>query len=267
MSFHWWSSCMTHAGRRRRDNEDAYFESPDAGVWLVADGMGGHARGDLASRMVVDALQGVTAAPRLDGLVRDVRARLADANGRVWRHSVDLGATMGTTVAAFLVAGGEWSCLWAGDSRIYRLTRGRFEQLTHDHNLLQELVDRGRDARTLDRALANRVTRALGARDALELDEVRGRLADGDAFLVCSDGLTKELADDELAPVLEFLDCEEAAEELMRLSLARGARDNVTLAVIRFESLTGTRELFGDDTAVNYALRKRSQTMAVPRFV
>lgn len=263
MSFRWWSSCITHAGKRRRNNEDAYFESTDAGVWVVADGMGGHARGDLASRMVTEAFDGLVRSQDADTLSGDLRARLLQANDRVWQHASEAGTTMGATVAALGVAGNHWCCLWAGDSRVYRLSRGRFEQLTHDHTLMQEHIDGGEDSTTVDPRLANRVTRALGATRTLALDECRGSLRDGDTFLVCSDGLTKELANDELAPVLEFMDCGEAADELLRLSLARGARDNVTLAVIRFESLTDTRDVHGDDTAINYAMRKRYREVSV----
>jgi protein phosphatase len=105
--------------------------------------------------------------------------------------------------------------------------------------------------------MANRITRAVGAQNELALDEYRSSLRDGDAFLLCSDGLYKEVSDHELAAILEAYDCDEASLELLDLTLERGARDNVTVAVIRFEATTGFGDVAADDTQVNHELADR----------
>ena len=257
MSFRWWSSCVTDPGKRRRINEDAYFACEDVGLWVIADGMGGHLSGDLASRMVAESFEDIAQGLSLDELVKEARLRLELANHRIQAHSREISGIMGSTVVLLAVVGNEWACLWAGDSRGYRLMRGGFSQITRDHSMLQELIDRGEDTDGVDPRFANRITRAVGATPNLVVDEARGALDDGGVFLLCSDGLNKEVADDELAPILDTYDCEDAALELLQLTLERGARDNVTLAVIRFESLTGSTEISSDDTAINYAFRRK----------
>ena len=266
MSYRWWSSCRTTAGRRRRVNEDAFLSLDDVGLWLVADGMGGHARGDVASRIVVEAFEGLTRPRSLDDFAIEVRQRLARANRRVrdeMRRAGD-NQIMGSTVVVFVVHKRQWMCVWAGDSRAYLLRDGRLQQLTHDHSIVQEMVDRGelRREEALKHPASNQVTRAVGAQEQLHLDEFRSTLRDGDAVLLCSDGLNKEVDDDEMTTILEDCDCDEASEELIELTLERGARDNVTAAVVRFEATTGAGDKLPDDTAINYALRNRSDSTA-----
>lgn len=261
MSYRWWSSCRTSPGRRRKVNEDAYFARPEVGLWVVADGMGGHARGDVASRIVVDAFRGLEPADNMDEYVDRVRVVLDEAHQSVKSEAASQGpdVLMGTTVVIFLACRNEYACLWAGDSRAYLLRQGvGLKQLTHDHNQLQELIDRGEVDETQARThpAASRITRAVGASRRLLVDEVRGALRDGDTVLLCSDGLNLEVEDAEMAAVLDDYDCDEASQELLDITLERGARDNVTLAVIRFEETTGAPAKPIDITAVNYKLRK-----------
>jgi protein phosphatase len=261
MSYRWWSSCRTTVGRQRRVNEDAFLGLDETGFWLVADGMGGHARGDVASRLIVQAFEGMARPRSLDDFAADVKARLALANQRMRAEAVKAGSDqlMGSTVVAFLAYKREWMCLWAGDSRAYLLRDGRLMQITRDHSVAEELVRRGeldRDKAALHPS-ANRITRAVGTQDQLVVDQYRSFLRDGDAVLLCSDGLNKEVCDEEVATVLEDYDCDEASRELVELTLERGARDNVTVAVIRFEATTGFGEHRPDDTAVNYAFTQR----------
>src|SRR5262245_51784318 len=201
MAYRWWSSCRTTEGLRRRHNEDAVLEMDRLGLWVVADGMGGHQRGDIASRNVVDAFAGLSTKSSLDSLAQAVRSRLNEANARVHAMASALGTDqiIGSTVVALLAARREALCLWAGDSRAYLLREGALTQLTHDHSVVQQLVDRGEVAPEDARAhpTANRITRAVGAAKRLELDEFRFRLRDNDTVLLCSDGLTKEVHDDE----------------------------------------------------------------------
>jgi serine/threonine protein phosphatase PrpC len=141
---------------------------------------------------------------------------------------------------------------------------GRLIQISHDHNVAQEMVDRGelRQEEAAFHPLANRITRAIGTRNELMLDEYRSFLRDGDTVLLCSDGLNKEVSDSEVADILENHDCGEASSELIELTLERGARDNVTVVVIKFEATTGFRAQMPDDTAVNYGEFHSSDQLA-----
>jgi serine/threonine protein phosphatase PrpC len=233
--------------------------------------MGGHTRGDVASRLIVEAFEGLTRPDSLENFAYEVKARLAMANQRMRDEARTAGfdQLMGSTVVAFLVYKREWMCLWAGDSRAYLLRDGRLTQISRDHSVAEELVQRGelRRDQAISHPSANRITRAVGAQDRLVVDQYRSFLRDGDAVLLCSDGLTKEVSDDEVAAVMDDFDCQEASEELVELSLERGARDNVTVAVIRFEATTGFGDHHADDTAVNYGLthRQHQLTRSTPR--
>lgn len=261
MSYRWWSCCRTTTGRRRSVNEDAYLSLDELGLWLVADGMGGHARGDVASRLIVEAFEGLVKPHSLEDFAQEVRARFAMANQRMRDEARKAGSDqlMGSTVVAFLVYKHEWMCLWAGDSRAYLLRDGRLTQITRDHSVAEELIQRGelRRDEAASHPSANRITRAVGTQDHLVVDQYRSFLRDGDAVLLCSDGLVKEVGDDEVATILDDYDCDEASDELVELTLERGARDNVTVAVIRFEATTGFGDHRPDDTAVNYGLTQR----------
>lgn len=265
MSYRWWSSCRTTRGIRRSINEDAYLNLDDIGLWVVADGMGGHARGDVASRIVIDALRDLDKPRSMEEFVSEVRGRLNLAN-RIMREEVQRSGSnliMGSTVVAFLVYKREWRCLWAGDSRAYLMRDGQLAQITHDHSIIQEMIDRGqlRPEEAATHPAANRITRAIGAQHYLVLDEYNSVLRDGDTILLCSDGLTKEVSDAEVASVLENMDCDEASRELVELTLERGARDNVTVAVIHFEVTTGFSERKPDDTVVNYGLTTKQHSV------
>ena len=270
MGYRWRSCCRTSAGRRRKVNEDAYLARPEAGLWVVADGMGGHARGDVASRLVVDGIQQIEPADNMDEYIARVRAYLGRAHRDVQAEAAKLGpgVVMGTTVVVLIACRKEFACLWAGDSRGYLLRDDGLVQITHDHNQLQELIDKGaiEPDQVASHPGARRITRAVGAGDHLIVDEHRGTLRDGDTFLLCSDGLNLEVNDGELANVLDTYDCEEASQELLDITLERGARDNVTLAVIEFEETTGAHSEPIDITAVNYGMRKSASATGRPRI-
>lgn len=258
MSYRWWSSCRSEIGRVRAVNEDTFLELSDIGLWVVADGMGGHARGDVASQMVVDAFLGMRRPASIDAYSAEVRERLRLANQAIQEETRRYGSNqlMGSTVVAFMVYKRQWRCLWAGDSRAYLMREGVMQQVTRDHSVAQAMVDLGEltmeEAR--HHAYSNRITRAVGASPDLLLDERGSELRDGDAFLLCSDGLNKELNETEIADVLESYDCDDASRELIELSLERGGRDNVTVAVVRFEANTGFSARKPDDTLVNHRL-------------
>lgn len=269
MSYRWWSCCRTDVGRRRRVNEDACLDMDDIGLWVVADGMGGHFRGDLASRMIVDAFKDLARPQTIDEFAALARERLRQANASICREVQDAhtGQIMGSTVVIFLVYNQEWLCLWAGDSRAYLLRDGQLMQITHDHSVAQEMVDSGKlgKAEAVNHPAAHKITRAIGTRSNLQIDEYRSFLRDGDTVLLCSDGLNREVEDQELAEILDNYDCEEASREMVDLTLERGARDNVTVAVIKFEATTAFRNRIVDHTPVNYQLTGRlSQHASVP---
>ncbi|MCU0936647.1 MAG: type VI secretion system-associated protein TagF, partial [Gammaproteobacteria bacterium] len=233
----WVSAHATDPGRVRDHNEDALVDSRECGVWAVADGMGGHAEGHVASAAVARALDQVAGTRGLDGLVSAAREALARAN-RELRERARLhpsGDVIGSTVVTLLGAGDRLACLWAGDSRAYRYRDGRLSAITHDHNVLEELLANGQ----LDPAQAagfeggNALTRAVGGAEALQLDEVRLDYGPGDLYLLCSDGLTKELSEAEIATVLTEPDLQRACDALVAGALARGGRDNVTVVLVR----------------------------------
>jgi len=197
------------------------LELPDSGVWVVADGMGGHTRGDLASREVVSAFTDIGRAKRLGELIAKSRLRIHQANERIQAAAARMGpgTTMGCPAAVLLASRNEFACLWVGDSRIYRLRDGQLEQLTRDHSLVQDLVERGEV--TVEAApthpAARRITRAVGAQRSVAIDERRGEIRHGDVFLLCSDGLPLEVSGDEIASTLSRLKYDEASDALVEL--------------------------------------------------
>lgn len=237
----WQIECegLSDVGLRRRINEDDWMARPETGLFAVADGMGGHSCGDVASGMIVQALKALEPAPD----ARTMRARVEAALVQVNR-ALQAGRgreISGSTVVVLLICGRHYAVLWAGDSRVYRLRQGSFELLTRDHSAVQEMVDRG--ALTPEAArghpLSNRITRAVGAAAELALEGAQGELQAEDAFLLCSDGLTRHVEDEEIGAALAGHAPKEAAERLMALTLARGAEDNVTLVSLRVHALAG----------------------------
>ena len=237
--FVWKSSGSTDVGAYREVNEDAFLNSPETGLWVVADGMGGHAAGDLASGGVVDTLSAVPSPTRLSASVDDIELRLTQLNQRLRemaeREDVH---TIGSTVAALLAHGQHGVCLWAGDSRIYRIREGSIEQLTQDHALVEELVERGviKPEEAADHPQSNLVTRAVGAGEQLCLDVEIFELSAADRFIVCSDGLDKEVSPEDMAGLSETSTIERLSATLVDLALKRGARDNVTVVCMEVQA-------------------------------
>jgi serine/threonine protein phosphatase PrpC len=223
------------AGAVRQHNEDAFLLRSADGLWVLSDGMGGHARGDLASRHIVDALSaGCLPAPVT---VPAAQARLAGAHADLVAMAAALGgkAIIGGTVVAALIHDGALTCLWAGDSRLYRLRQRELRQLTRDHSQVQQLVDSGLLSAEGARRhpAAHLLTRAVGAPQGLALDSIRHPLQPGDVFLLCSDGLTGVVADHEIAAALAAPPGQDPVAALLDLALRRGAPDNVTVILLR----------------------------------
>lgn len=229
----------THVGLKRKINEDSVLADSGRGLWAVADGMGGHEAGEVASGMVVDSLRRLPAASDLDQFASNA----VDAVREVNRQLIALGRsgerqqTIGTTVVGLAIADGAFRCFWLGDSRGYLMRDGEIVRITHDHSLVQNLVDAGMltEEEAESHENANLVTRAVGVADTAEVEIVSGEAKAGDQFLLASDGLTRVVRDQEIAAELARGSPDEAAGRLLDLVLSRGAPDNVSLIVTRIE--------------------------------
>jgi serine/threonine protein phosphatase PrpC len=240
----------THVGRVRELNEDRFLVRQDLGLFAVADGMGGHAAGDVASSALVEALAQIKPQNSAAALLQACEDRLIDANTIIRelaaRRGVDV---MGTTVVALLIFDGHYACLWSGDSRAYVVRENRICQVTCDHTEVQELVAEGllndEEARRWPRR--NVVTRAIGIFEKPEIEMKCGELFPGDVFILCSDGLTGHVEPDELQLRVVGGRTQTACEELIELALQRGGQDNVTVIAIRYSpNQNRTGEPFDD---------------------
>ena len=235
----WSSASLTNAGIVRANNQDACLDLPESGLWVVADGMGGHNEGEFASRLIVDALSQMGVHGRLSEFVNDVEDRLRKVHKTLVNRAAarDKGIIIGSTVAALLAFGRFCVCLWAGDSRVYRYRDGQFAQITRDHSHVEELIQDGRLRRgeAESHPDANVITRAVGADEELYLDAELQELRHADRYLICSDGLYKEVSEAEIAGHMKYGDCVSICRTLVALALERGAQDNVTVVVIKFD--------------------------------
>jgi len=225
----------THVGLRRKVNEDSVLVRTDRGLWAVADGMGGHDAGDVASAMVTEALQRLPIVYGLDELTESAIVALNGVNHELiaLAGSGDTQRTIGSTVVGLAIANGQYRCFWAGDSRAYRIRGGQIAQLTRDHSLVQDLVDAGMlDPEEADNhPNANVITRAVGVVEELQVQTVSGDARPGDQFLLASDGLTRLVEAPELLAELTSMPAAQAAEQLIETVLSRGAPDNVSLII------------------------------------
>lgn len=232
------STARTHIGAVRRRNEDAVLDRPEIGLWAVADGAGGHERGDYASRRIMELLAEIDATPSGPRLISQVKTRLALANSELREKAAAIGpdALICSTVVVLLIESGEASALWAGDSRLYLMRAGCLRQLTRDQSHVQNLVDSGEITRAdaPRHPLANIVTNLVGAFDQLVLEERCDRLEPGDILLLCSDGLSGVVNEAEIAAVLSVSPVSTAADRLIECALAQKAHDNVSAIVVEY---------------------------------
>ena len=228
-------SAATHVGRVRKINEDSILSLPDQKIWVVADGMGGHAAGDYASQTIVDTIAMIEPDLPPGDLMRGLRQTILQAHSiiRDEAEAKKLG-TIGATIVALILTDEHFVAFWAGDSRLYRFREGKVEMLTTDHSLVAELVLAGE--LTWDEAehhpQSNAITRAVGVGDTLELDKIRGDVVRGDRFLLCSDGLTKYATSDTLEKMVVGAPIETIADSLISFALDAGGGDNISIIVI-----------------------------------
>lgn len=224
----------THVGLRRIRNEDTYHADVALGLFLVADGMGGHQHGEVASAVVRDAMvelvgAGLSLIDAVNGAAEKLLAHT--------RPSSDI-LPMGTTIAALRIADGNYEVAWVGDSRIY-LWQQTLHQISHDHSLVQALVKAGQlePAQAARHPQRNVLTQALGvtATVQLHIGMARGTLEPGMTFLLCSDGLTEDVDDASIARTVARTDltAQECADNLLLSALDAGGADNVTVVLVR----------------------------------
>lgn len=235
----WLSAARTHSGKVRARNEDAFLECPEQGLWVVADGMGGHQGGDIASQMIVASLAELPMREHFEDRLIGLRQCLHWLNRRLGQElTVSAGrqdGIIGSTVVALLMEESRAACVWAGDSRCYLWRGQRLYQLSRDHSLQQQLIDErqmnARQARAYPGAHA--LTRAVGATEQLTLEVLELEVFPGDAFLLCSDGLYQGLSSDALGHALNHAQPQAALKRLFDDALRGAARDNLTAVVIR----------------------------------
>ena len=233
----------TDVGCVRTLNEDSLLAMPASGLWLVADGMGGHTAGDFASQTIVSELSTAGVPTGAMDLRARFMARLTQANTMIQNHAAELGGgTIGSTVAALLIQQDHFACIWSGDSRVYRMRGDKLTRVSRDHTEVQALLDTGsitpEQAETWPRK--NVITRAIGVTEQPECDMVEGALADDDVFLLCSDGLTEYFDDAELAKVLYAgakWALDPICDQLVETALQRGGKDNVSVVLVRCKKL------------------------------
>ena len=228
---------ISDVGKARKHNEDSMLDRPEVGLWVVADGMGGHAAGDVASQMIVSSLKKVHEGVTLNRYIDDIEDRLIKVNQQLIEkaNASKKKSTIGSTVVAMLAYDKYCIYIWAGDSRLYRLRDSEIRQMTTDHSQVEQYVERGLISRE-EAAVhphGNMITRAVGATDDLFLDMDIQEMEVNDRYLLCSDGLTKHIMDLELEEILhEEGDPEQTCRTLIDLTLERGAGDNVTAIVV-----------------------------------
>lgn len=235
----WVTGQLSDVGCVRELNEDAVMSDDELGLWAVADGMGGHAVGDVASRMIVEALERLHNEEKLSDFVDRIEETLIAVNNDILDYSERNcdSATMGSTLVALAVRGRVGVCLWAGDSRLYRLRNQQLTQLTRDHSHVQELVEIGalKPEEAENHPNANVITRAIGVEENGFVDINVFNTQIGDIFMLCSDGLYNTVPSEQILDCLHQHNAQSAADDLIKASLELGARDNVSVVVVRGE--------------------------------
>jgi protein phosphatase len=253
------TGAVSHVGRIRSANEDNLVVRPEFGIWAVADGMGGHENGALASATVAAAIESIGQTRSAPDLLARLESGVLQANAELRRHIAEgNGAPMGSTLAVLLVHERHFACVWCGDSRIYLIRAGQILQISRDHTEVQDLVERGVMTAAEARLSPRRhvITRAIGVHDVPELDLDSGEIEDGDVFVLCSDGLTEHVAEPEILEAVEEAGAQQACNALLALTLQRGARDNVTVIIMRYSRR--------DDRTTRWMPNRRMQETDTP---
>jgi serine/threonine protein phosphatase PrpC len=241
-SFTWQSVARTDVGNIRSINEDSFIERNDINLWAVADGMGGHQGGEVASQLIVDGLRQLPSEIHsLSNYVDIVESSLLDANTKLRQMSEAQfsNRTIGSTVMCMMAHNNHIAYIWAGDSRLYRLRDGNFTQLSVDHSEVQRLLEEGMiEASAMENhPAANVVTKAIGGQESLALQVSLDDIESSDVYLLCSDGLYRDISEEELGDIIRDNDIDSAGNELVDLALSRTGADNLTLVLARAEAV------------------------------
>lgn len=227
-------AALTAVGRVREHNEDALLCCPPLNLWAVADGMGGHQRGEVASALALKTLRSLIRRGEdlADAILGAHRAILAEAER-------DRGSRgMGTTLVAVRFSGADFQLAWVGDSRAYRVAASDIEQLSRDHSWVQAMVDAGQltPEQASSHPRRNIVTQCLGQADQeIQVDQLQGRLSSGELLLLCSDGLSGELSDVQIQQICASAGTLEAmVSELVEAANREGGKDNISCIVLGF---------------------------------
>ena len=229
------ATMRTDIGKKRKQNEDAAWFDEKRGVFVVADGMGGHLAGEVASQMAIDAVRRMAARhkkPSVDLLKKTVLG----AHERIYLHAQGHAecAGMGTTISMMWRGGGYMYIAHVGDSRIYRLRDGHMEQITQDHSLVGELVRAGlltpEEARLHPRR--NIITRALGVDERITVDYNEVTLSVDDAIMMCTDGLSGMVEPEQMLEVFKSYSFYEYPDQLVQLANKAGGSDNITVVIL-----------------------------------
>lgn len=236
----WNSASVTDVGKVRAINQDAYLDLPELGLWVVADGMGGHQAGEVASRMIVEHLEQMNEPHDLNSFAAEAKTRLQEVNRnlRQLANQQFEHGTIGSTVVALLAYGKQCAYIWVGDSRIYRLRNQQLEQMTKDHSVAEEYIEQGlmTEEEAYNSNIANALTRAVGAEDDLEIDLLFDEIQNGDRFLLCSDGLYREINLEDITDLMGHEDdCFTVTNSLLKSALDNGANDNVSVSVVHIK--------------------------------
>jgi len=233
------SNGISDTGHVRTRNEDSYLVLPDQNLWVVADGMGGHHAGDFASQSITQNLALFKQAKSLEESILLLEENLLNTNAIIKKKAEKLGKSMtiGSTVVCVYIWQNFLFVFWAGDSRLYRFRDERLSRLTEDHSYVEELVKMGKiEAKDAEsHPASNVVLRAVGIDDTLRLDFEYFELLDEDIFIICSDGLYKDLVEDKIPPIIQDnkADMEKLAQSLLSSSLAAGGTDNTSIIAIK----------------------------------
>jgi serine/threonine protein phosphatase PrpC len=224
------SASLSHEGKVRTRNEDSFCVRDKDGLWAVADGMGGHEGGEWASARIVGELGRIPTDQGFEAACDAAAAAVRAANDAILAEARERGKQMGSTVVLMIVSGTRYAIEWVGDSRAYLLRGGALKQLSRDHSQVQEMVDRGlmTPEQAIGHPMGHILSRAVGVREEIEVDKVTGEVEPGDVFLLCSDGLYGYVDESDIFGLLAREAPDRALKQLIDLTLANGAPDNVT---------------------------------------
>ncbi len=230
----------THVGCKRTNNEDSLCLRPERCLWAVADGMGGHENGEWASARIIEALERLVVPDDFDEACTAIADAVHQANAAIFAEAQSRGVRMGSTVVVLYLNHGRFALFWVGDSRGYVLRDGTLHQLTRDHSQVQAMVDNGliTPEEAAGHPMGHVLARAVGVQSGLEIDVIADDAEPGDVFLLCSDGLTARLSDDDLAVMLSDRASQETLERMIATTLERGAPDNVTAILVGVSAAT-----------------------------